>query len=317
MRILGRTGLSVSVMGLGCGGHSRLGLSQDRGEANAITVVQRALRLGINFIDTAEQYGTEAVVGKAVAESGVGRESVVISTKVSVHGPDDRRRTAAELRAAAEERLRLLRTDYLDVLHLHAVQQNDYAYCREELVPVLIELRAAGKIRYPGVTEGFNGDPGHAMLTKSALPDDFFDVVMVGFNVLNQSARERVFPHTQAKRVGTLDMFAVRRALSQPDALNALIDDLAKQGKLRREDFDAGDGGPLGFVTGDGGAQSVPDAAYRFCRDEPGVDVVLSGTGSIEHLEANAASLERPPLPEATTARLHRLFVGIDSVSGN
>ena len=304
-------------MGLGCGGHSRLGLSQDRGEANAVAVVQRALALGINFIDTAESYRTEAVVGKAVAESGALRESVVISTKVSVYGADEKRRTPPELRAAADERLHLLQTDYLDILHLHAVRAEDYPYCREELAPVLIELRDAGKIRFPGVTEAFGGDTGHRMLTERALPDDFFDVIMVGFSVLNQSARERVFPDTQAKRVGTLDMFAVRRALSQPDTLNALIDDLAGQGKLRREDFDGGDDGPLGFVTGDGGALSVPDAAYRFCRDEPGVDVVLSGTGSVEHLEANAASLERPPLPADTTARLRALFAGIDSVSGN
>jgi aryl-alcohol dehydrogenase-like predicted oxidoreductase len=55
-RTLGRTGLSVSSMGLGCGGHSRLGMSQQKGEDNAVRVVRRALDLGINFIDTADLF---------------------------------------------------------------------------------------------------------------------------------------------------------------------------------------------------------------------------------------------------------------------
>ena len=317
MRTLGRTGLSVSVMGLGCGGHSRLGLSQNRGDDNAIAVVQRALALGVNFIDTAESYGTESVVGRALASAATPREQIVLSTKVSLRGSDGNLRTSAEFRAAADERLRLLQTEYVDILHLHGVPPKDYAYCQSELIPALLTLCDAGKVRFPGITEGFVGDPGHQMLVEGALQDDVFDVMMVGFSVLNQSARERVFPVTQAKGVGTLDMFAVRRALSQPDALNALLDNLAAQGKVRRDDFATGDGGPLGFVTEGGASESVPDAAYRFCRDEPGVDVVLVGTGSIEHLEANAASLSRPPLPDTITARLHALFADVDSVSGN
>ena len=58
-------------------------------------------------------------------------------------------------------------------------------------------------------------------------------------------------------------------------------------------------------------------AVYRFCRDEPGVHVVLSGTGSVAHLEANARSLDGPPLPSATVERLARIFARVDSVSGN
>ena len=55
---------------------------------------------------------------------------------------------------------------------------------------------------------------------------------------------------------------------------------------------------PLGFLIHEGGASTVPDAAYRFVRHEPGVDVVLFGTGDPEHLRANIASIVKPPLPE-------------------
>jgi aryl-alcohol dehydrogenase-like predicted oxidoreductase len=314
-RTLGRTGQSVSVMGLGCGGHSRLGMSQNKGEENAIGVVRRALELGVNFIDTAEAYGTEEVVGKALRAAGTPRASIVLSTKVSPRRRGaEGMRTAAEIREATEERLRLLQIDYVDVLHLHGVSAADYRYCATELVPALEALRAEGKIRFAGITEAFASDPQHHMLTL-AVRDDCWDVMMVGFNVLNQSARERVLSVTREKNIGVLDMFAVRRALSNAEALRALMNDLAARRLVDRSDFDADD--PLGFLRQNGVAETIPDAGYRFCRDEPGVHVVLSGTGSAEHLEANARSLSRPPLPEPATSRLHRLFARVDSVSGN
>ncbi len=109
-------------------------------------------------------------------------------------------------------------------------------------------------------------------------------------------------------------MFAVRRALSRPEALRDLMQRLAEEGRVDPTQYDPAD--PLGFLLHAGGAQSLPDAAYRFCRYEPGMDVVLSGTGDPQHLEANAASLSRPPLPEADVARLKALFQGVDTVSG-
>ncbi|MDX1934066.1 MAG: aldo/keto reductase [Capsulimonadales bacterium] len=312
-RTLGRTGLSVSVMGLGCGGHSRLGLSQQRGEENAIGIVRQALAAGINFIDTAEAYGTETVVGQALASSDTPRDAVVLATKVSV----DRRggegkRTADELCEAAEAGLRRLRTDYVDVLQLHGVTADEYDYCRTELVPALERLRDQGKIRFLGITEAFIPDPGHVMLRR-AIRDDCWDVMMVGFNLLNPSARVRVLPTTLAKGIGVLDMFAVRRALSNPDALKELMRELVERGQVDPEAFDADD--PLGFLLSE--ADSLPDAAYRFCRDEPGVHVVLSGTGNPEHLAANLRSLSRPPLSPALLERLRTLFARVDSVSGN
>ncbi len=80
---------------------------------------------------------------------------------------------------------------------------------------------------------------------------------------------------------------------------------------------EAANAGGLDFLVHDGGATSLQDAAYRLCRHEPGVHVVLSGTGSVSHLESNAASLGRPPLPAEDAARLRELFARVDDVSGN
>ena len=65
---------------------------------------------------------------------------------------------------------------------------------------------------------------------------------------------------------------------------------------------------PLGFLLHPGGATSLTDAAYRYVRHEPGVDVVLFGTGDAGHLRANIDSINKPPLPEADRERLRTLF---------
>ena len=303
---LGRTGLSVNVLGLGAGGDSRLGVPLGD-EAHSVRLVRAALDHGIDFIDTAEAYGTEAVVGRAIA--GWPRERLVISTKKTTFKTEQL--TPEDVVGSLEASLRRLGTDYVDVYHLHGVRPDDYPDLRERLVPVLLDLKQQGKIRFLGITEAFAADPSHRTLDQ-ALADDVFDVVMVGFNVLNQSARERVFPRTLAQRVGTLIMFAVRRALSRPDRLRELLQDLAARGKISHELAETG----LDFLVNANVADSLPEAAYRFCRDEPGAHVVLSGTSSEAHLLQNVRALEQPPLPPEIRARLITLFRHVDDVSG-
>jgi len=217
-----------------------------------------------------------------------------------------------ELIAGLEASLKRLQTDYLDIYHLHGVRNEDYDYAVSELVPALQKLRDQGKIRFLGITEAFGFDTRHTMLSR-AVQSDLWDVVMVGFNILNQSARQLVLKETQARQIGVLCMFAVRDALNSPENLRKVIDALLASGELSPEIIDVND--PLGFVLE--AAQSIPDAAYRFCRAEPGIDVVLSGTGRVAHLQQNIESIMRPPLPAEVHAKLVEIFGKIDSVSGN
>jgi L-galactose dehydrogenase len=305
---LGNTGLQASVLGLGGGGHSRLGRQTGATEAQSITIVRRALELGINFIDTAEAYGTEPIIGAALA--GAARQSVILSTKKSMRD-QDRLISAAELERGLDASLARLRTDYVDIYHLHGVRADQYDQAVAELMPAMLRLRDAGKIRFLGITEAFGGDTSHEMMARAVREDDW-DVVMVGFTMLNQSARERVLAETQRRGIGVLCMFAVRDALSRPDKLRETINDLVRQGLLDPDALDPQN--PLDFV--EQAAESLPDAAYRFCRAEPGIHVVLSGTGNAAHLEQNVASILRPPLPDSVRARLIDLFGDIDIVSG-
>lgn len=307
---LGRTGLRVSVAGLGCGGPSRLGMATGRTEDESIAVVHAAIDAGINLLDTAEVYGTEEIVGKGIAGR---RDDVFIATKAWWQNREGGIRSPSSVSHALDASLQRLQTDRVEIYFLHGVTPEVYHEVRDALVPTLERFRDEGKVRFIGVTEQFGRDTRHQML-QHALHDDWIDVVMLGFSLLNQSARSTVFPLTQAKGVGTLDMFAVRRALSRPDDLRKVIGDLTAAGLLDGE-VDPDD--PLGFLVHDDGAESVVDAAYRFCRDEPGIDVVLTGTGNVEHLQENVASLERPPLPTSDVERLRHLFGRVDSVSGN
>ncbi len=308
-RILGRTGLKASVIGLGAGGPSRLGQRDNiNTEAESADILRKGFDAGINFIDTAQAYGTEHIVGQAI--TGRMRDSLIISTKKST-GKNPI--TVDELRAGLDESLKKLGTDYVDIYHLHGVAPENYAYCREALIPALQALQAQGKIRFLGITEAWNADTRHMML-QAALEDGVWDVMMVGFNILNQTARETVLAPAMDQNVGILIMFAVRLALSRTEHLQAVMKQLVDEGQIDPADIDLND--PLGFVLADGHAVSLPDAAYRFCRDEPGTHVILSGTGNPAHLQANIESFERPPLPDAVVKRLKHIFRNADSITG-
>ena len=310
--LLGRTGLKVSVAGLGCGGPSRLGLRNNAdSDAGAVSLVRQAIDLGVNFLDTAQSYGTEPVVGKAIA--GLARDQLIISTKKTLP-PADHSNPAEEVIKGLEQSLRSIGTDYIDIYHLHGVEPKDYVFAKEQLMPTMRRLRDQGKIRFIGVTEGFATDTSHKMLQES-LREDLWDVVMVGFNLLNPSARTTVFPLAATKRVGVLDMFAVRRALSQSDRLKSLCGELIEKGVIPRNAVDADV--PLGFLLEEGVAATIPEAAYRFCRHEPAVDVVLTGTGNPEHLKANIRAILKPPLPRHALERLDKIFGELDSLTAN
>ena len=299
---LGRTGLKVSVAGIGSGGPSQLGRRYGADEAQSIAVIRAGVDAGVNFIDTAEAYGTEEIVGKAIAD--LPRDSVVLSTKLSTWDETDN----IDVEGRVDESLRKLGTDYIDIYHLHAVTRETYPRLVKTVVPVLDRVREKGKVRYLGITERFHADPGHQMLDL-ALDDDIWDVMMVGFNILNQSARSRVFPRTIAKNIGVLAMFAVRLALSRPERLREVVADLLRRGEV--EGVYPND--PLRCIADSAG--STVEAAYRFVAHEPGIHVTLSGTGDVEHMQSNVQAIQMPPLPDAVREELHRAFGGVDSVS--
>jgi aryl-alcohol dehydrogenase-like predicted oxidoreductase len=308
---LGRTGLKVSVAGLGCGGFSRLGLGTGKSSAEAVALVRQALDMGVNLLDTAAAYGTEEVVGEAIKH--VPREDIVIATKAWIPRSEGRR-AAERAVAGLDNSLRRLGTNYVDIFQLHGVMPAAYEQAREVIAPALLKEQAKGKLRHFGVTEAASEDPEHDMLQR-AIEDEVWDVVMVAFHMMHQNARAKVFPQAIANRVGTLLMFVVRNIFSRPERLATALRELTQRRELPRWLADAPN--PLGFLIHEAGASTITEAAYRFARHEPGVDVVLFGTGDSDHMRANIAALLAPPLPLADRLTLTKLFgrlsgVGLD-----
>lgn len=308
-RTLGKTGLTVSVAGLGCGGNSRLGLGRGASFDECVTVARTAIDLGVNFLDTAEVYGTEEIVGSAVRSYD--RDRLVISTKAIFRAGDA---TGEAVTRRVEESLRRLGLDYVDIFHFHAVDPTAYEHHRDVLAPALLKLKEQGKVRHIGITETGPRDPEQKMLAR-AIEEAPWEVIMLAYSLANQGARHKIFPVTQRRGIGTLLMFVVRNIFSNAAYRSAVFARLVEQGQLDASVLAGGD--PLAFLVTDGGAESITDAAYRYARHEPGADVILFGTGNKAHVEANIASILRPPLPPPVIERLHATFghltgVGLD-----
>src|SRR5271156_4363829 len=175
-RKLGRQGLEVSMIGLGC-----MGMSQSYGpadEAESVATLHRALDLGCNFLDTAEVYGpftNEELLGRALQGR---RAEVVIATKFGfrLEGGkqvgSERDSRPEHIREAVEGSLRRLRTDHIDLLYQHRI---DPAVPIEEVAGAVGELVKTGKVRFFGLSEAGVGNirRAHAVHPVSALQSEY------------------------------------------------------------------------------------------------------------------------------------------------
>jgi aryl-alcohol dehydrogenase-like predicted oxidoreductase len=153
-RTLGRSGLTVSALGLGCMGMSEFyGASDDD---QSIATIHRALELGVNFLDTSDAYGphtNERLVGRAIADR---RDKVVLATKFGiVRNPDDPHSRGADgrpdtVRRSCEGSLQRLGLDHIDLYYQHRVDPDTPI---EETVGAMAQLVQDGKVRFLGLSE--------------------------------------------------------------------------------------------------------------------------------------------------------------------
>lgn len=194
-----------------------------------------------------------------------------------------------------------LKTDYIDIYHVHAVSPHQLGFVAAEIVPSLIKAREQGKIRYLGITEAFGaGDTDHRMLRR-AIESDVWDVMMIGFNLINPSAATSILPEIREKNLGTIAMFAVPRSVPVPQALQNAIEGGAEVDQItaRKTSLVEHPMSPR---------DKLANVAYRYCRHESAMDVVLTGTGSVEHLRQNVAAINGEPLSVQMLDRLESLL---------
>ena len=237
---LGKSGLVTSVIGLGGGSSGRFGLTKGGTRADAIRLIRSALDQGITFFDGAGICGgVDELLAEGLADR---RDDVVLSTKVHL-GPDPypfsamrlanqasswaARRlgsvcTARTIRKRVEQTLKALRTDRIDLLHLHAVTPRQLPLAAVRVLPELTKMKAEGKIRAIGITEAFLADPGHVML-RQAVKDARFDAIMTGSISPTRARRRSILPAATKAGMGVIGMFALRGLLGS-ERLRRIVD---------------------------------------------------------------------------------------------
>ncbi|MFT3883078.1 MAG: aldo/keto reductase [Gemmatales bacterium] len=197
-RTLGKSGLSVSAIGLGCMGMSEFYDPKEMNDDESIRVIHRYLDTGGNFLDTADMYGSgrnEVLVGKAIADR---RSQVVLATKFgNVRGPKGEflgvRGDAAYVKECCDVSLDRLGVDVIDLYYQHRVDQNVPI---EETVGAMSELVKAGKVRYLGLSEA---SPATLRRAVKVHP---IAALQTEFSLWSREAETEVMPTTRELGIG-------------------------------------------------------------------------------------------------------------------
>uniref|UniRef100_A0A383VRE4 NADP-dependent oxidoreductase domain-containing protein n=1 Tax=Tetradesmus obliquus TaxID=3088 RepID=A0A383VRE4_TETOB len=200
-RVLGNTGLEVSVLGFGA---SPLGgVFQEINEAEGIASVHEAFKLGINFFDTSPFYGStksETVLGKGLKD--LPRDKIIVSTKVGRYGQEYFDFSAERVAASVRESLTRLQIPYIDIIQCHDIEFGSLDQIISETLPALQQLKAQGLVRFVGIT----GLPLSALqYVLDRVPPGTVDVILSYCHYsLNDTALQDAIPYFQEKQVGII-----------------------------------------------------------------------------------------------------------------
>lgn len=291
---LGRTGLEVSPLALGGLFVSSFGAEFEQ----AREAVERAVALGINYVDTAPMYGnSEQVLGRILPDID---RPMIVSTKLGARPQPFDAKDAKALRQSFEESCRLLGREQIDILMVHEPDRprqfdwwDDFDAAEGPVMAVLEALRDEGRIRYLGL----GGTTAYEM--ARLLRTGKFDVVLTAFNysLLWQEAAHEVLPAAREHGVGVvvgspLQQGALARRWEEVESGATWLS------KPRREQFRAL------YRLLDEIDLPLPELALRFVLSNPDVHTVLSGVRSAAEVESNVAAAAKGPLPEELRSRI-------------
>jgi len=319
LRVFGRTGMQLSVLGFGCGAVGGLMVRGD--PADQERTIARAIAAGVNYFDTAVQYGdgeSEQNLGRVLRK--LKPADVVVGTKVRVPPGEV---IADTVTTSLEGSLARLGLERVDIFHLHnpitetggetalSVRQ-----VLDDVVPAFERLRRQGKIRFLGITAIGDTSALHQVIDANA-----FDSAQVVYNMLNPSAAEalpanypaqdygRLFDSTQAAGVGVVGIrvlaggalsgSAERHPIAgpAPEPIGSAMSYAADVDRARR----------LLALVKDGFATTLTEAATRFALSHPAMGTLLVGMATPQQFEDALAAVQKGPLPRAALDRLSAL----------
>ena len=321
LRVFGRTGMQLSVLGFGCGAVGGLMVRGDAGDQER--TIARAIAAGVNYFDTAVLYGDgESEKNRGRVLQKLKPANAVVGTKVRLP-PGETGRIADAVRTSLEGSLTRLRLDRVDILHLHnpitekgggsalSVRQ-----VLDDVVPAFERLRQQGKIRFLGLTA-----LGDTAALHQVIDARVFDSAQVVYNMLNPSADcelptsypaqdyGRRFEHTKAAGVGVVGIRVLAGGALSGSAERHPIAGPAPEpiGSAMSYDADIDRARRLMPLVKEGFATSLTEAATRFALSHPAMGTILVGMATPQQFDDALAAAEKGPLPQAALDRLSEL----------
>lgn len=292
--LLGKTNFRVSKLGLG--GSPLGGDYGDTTDEQALRVIDAALDLGINFIDTAPLYGggeSERRVGMALKGK---RSRVVLATKAVVRGVPY---TYENTLRSVEESLKRLQTDYLDLIQLHELESVSYEAAMEGTIAAFLKLKQEGAVRAIGVNAG---------KLDRLLPfirEGIIDTIQTfgRYTLMDYSARDELLPLARQANIGVIHGSPLCMGLltEEPAPFLYKYPDKLAEGERRKRQLEfLRQGKPNGLV----------EPAMRFSLACPDIAVTLTGTTSVEELTQNVTYCDGRGLSAEDESRVLSLFPG-------
>jgi aryl-alcohol dehydrogenase-like predicted oxidoreductase len=299
-RELGRTGVSISEIGMGC---NRLG-EEDQTDAHWVRLVQRAVDLGVTVFDTAQNYQwgrSEEILGRALRNL----DDVIIASKIS-HPRESAKSDFSALRMmkTAEDSLARLQRDCIDIYQLHSPNRQDLEGF--DWAEGMVKLKEQGKIRFRGValTVAAGADADGIWLIEQGL----IDVLQITYNIFNIEAEAGLFDVAERNGVGLL----VRMPLAQGILTGKFLPGqeisgdhrayVAGRRMLKRIEL-AEDLRPLGEEY-DGGLTRL---AHHFCLTPRAVSATIPGARTLEQLEDNVSASNRSGVSQEYRVKIDRV----------
>ncbi|MCM3203785.1 aldo/keto reductase [Paenibacillus illinoisensis] len=274
LREYGNTGMKVSTLGFG---GSEIGSNVSKQDVE--TLLNTALDAGLNVIDTAECYGdSEELIGDVLSHR---RDDYYLFTKcghaAGVDGPDW---DAKVLEQTIDRSLRRLKTEYVDVIHLHS--------CSEEVlrqgavIEVLQRAKEAGKTRFIG----YSGDTTDALY---AIETGVFDSLETSLNIADQEAIDLTLPEARKRNMGVIAKRPIANAAWTFDTLPEDAYPFVYWRRLQELGY--------GFLAGND-VQAAVETALRFTLSTEGVDTAIVGTTKPNRWQQNADLVAKGALPQ-------------------
>lgn len=295
-RRLGCTGFATSEIALGTVelgmeyGISTAGAPRWPSEKDAEQILNKALDLGINFIDTARVYGTsEAIIGRVLKGR---RDEFFLASKVQCQ--ESRSSQNGTLRnritSSVHQSLKALQTDVIDLMQIHSAPVE--LIQSSEATGVLKELQEAGQIRFLGVT--VYGEEA----AMTAIDTGVFDCIQLAYNLLDRAPAARVLPAAQAEDIGVIARSVLLKGALTcrhrhlPETLMELKSAVERTAAIAEKQ-----------------SLSLPELAFRFVLRQSAVSTALIGAASVEELESAVNYSSRDSLADGILKEIESICI--------